>query len=392
MKEWREVKIGELGKVITGKTPSKNSPNEWGNEVLFLTPTDYGKYHKYIYDTERKLSVIGRDNHIQRLLPKGSIMVTCIGSDMGKTRISVCDVVTNQQINSIVVNNAKYDKDFIYYKLFLMENELKVLGGDGTTMPILNKSDFSNICLKIPPLPEQRAIASVLSSFDDKIDLLHRQNTTLERMAEALFRQWFVVEAKEKWEDKTIGDIIEIKGGSTPSTKQPKYWGGSIYWTSPRDLTGAKSIFMFSTERTITEEGLKQISSGLLPRGTLLLSSRAPIGYLAITDIEVAINQGYIAIINNNYITNYYMYLWCKYNMEEIKAAGNGSVFQEISKSVFRNLSFVLPHKEYLDNFNKIITPYFQKIRFNQTQICTLEKLRDTLLPKLMSGEVRVSC
>lgn len=151
-----------------------------------------------------------------------------------------------------------------------------------------------------------------------------------------------------------------------------------------------KSIFLSSTERKITSQGLSKISSGLLPAGTLLLSSRAPIGYLAIAGIDVAINQGYIAILNNNIISNYYMYLWCKYYMEEIKAASNGSVFQEISKSVFKTLPFILPPEVILKEFYKKIDPIFKKINANQNQIRTLEKLRDTLLPKLMSGEVRV--
>lgn len=260
-----------------------------------------------------------------------------------------------------------------------------------TTRASLNNGMLSILPVKVPSFPEQRAIAAVLSSLDDKIDLLHRQNATLEAMAEALFRQWFVVEAKKEWEEKTIGDVVEIKGGSTPSTKNLNYWDGNISWTSPKDLTKEKSIFMFSTERTISVDGLAQISSGLLPKGTLLLSSRAPIGYLSITDIELAINQGYIAILNNSYISSYYMYLWCKYNMEGIKTAGNGSVFQEISKSVFRKLPFLLPPKDILYGFNKLIAPYFLKIRSNQMQIIMLEKLRDTLLPKLMSGEVRVT-
>jgi type I restriction enzyme S subunit len=251
-------------------------------------------------------------------------------------------------------------------------------------------SDLSELLFLLPPLPEQKAIATVLSSFDDKIDLLHRQNVTLEAMAEALFRQLFVVEANEEWKEKTIGDVVEIRGGSTPKTTLPEYWDGDIYWTSPRDLSTLKSVFIFETERKITEAGLAQISSGLLPAGTLLLSSRAPIGYLAISCINIAINQGYIAILNNDYISNYYMYLWCKHYMEEIKAAANGSVFQEISKSIFRTLPFVLPPKNSLDSFNKIVVPIFEKLRTNQTQIRILEKLRDTLLPKLMSGAVRV--
>ena len=277
---------------------------------------------------------------------------------------------------------SQFEDEYIKFQIYGSMND--------TVQPTLNLKELKEIKFRIPPLAEQRAIAGVLGSLDDKIDLLQRQNSTLEAMAETLFRQWFIEEAQEGWEEKTIGDVVEIRGGGTPSTKEPSYWNGNIFWTSPRDLAGLKSIFLSSTERKITPQGLSKISSGLLPAGTLLLSSRAPIGYLAISDIDVAINQGYIAILNNDIISNYYMYLWCKYYMEEIKAAGNGSVFQEISKSVFKKLHFILPPETVLKEFYKNVDSIFKKIHANQNQIRTLEKLRDTLLPKLMSGEVRV--
>lgn len=261
----------------------------------------------------------------------------------------------------------------------------------GSAQPGANAKQLGSFKFLLPSLSEQKAIASVLSSLDDKIDLLHRQNKTLEAMAETLFRQWFIEEAKEDWEEKTIGDIFTIKGGGTPSTKEPSYWDGSIAWTSPRDLSTAKSLYMFSTERTITELGLTKVSSGLLPVGTLLMSSRAPIGYLALTDIEVAVNQGYIAILKHDLYSNEFMYLWCKANMELIKNSGNGSVFQEISKASFRELPFVCPPEPLLKRFNGYCINWFSKIKLNAKQIQTLEKLRDTLLPKLMSGEVRVN-
>lgn len=258
-------------------------------------------------------------------------------------------------------------------------------------MPSLNQEVLKLLPLRLPPLPEQKTIAAVLSSLDDKIDLLHRQNATLEALAETLFRQWFVVEAKVDWEEVTLGDVITIKGGTTPSTAVAEYWDGDIYWTSPRDLSNHPSVFMFSTERKITAQGLAKIGTGLLPVGTVLMSSRAPIGYLAITEIPLAINQGYIAMVCDKLVSNHFIYLWCKFNMEEIKNSGNGSVFQEISKSVFRQMSITIPPKVVLKKFDAEVEPTFLKIKNNQTQIRTLEKLRDTLLPKLMSGEVRVN-
>ncbi|MDM8517673.1 restriction endonuclease subunit S [Desulfobacterales bacterium HSG16] len=291
-------------------------------------------------------------------------------------------------------NTTLYVKDFkdnieIFVYYFLKTFDFKQFNV-GSAVPTLNRNHIHPIDVIIPPLPEQKAIASVLSSLDDKIDLLHLQNKTLEAMAETLFRQWFVEEAKDDWEEGVLNDILSMKGGTTPSTKKSEYWDGEICWTAPRDLSGNQHIYMFDTGRKITEQGLAKISSGLLPVGTILLSSRAPIGYLAITDIQVAINQGYIAILDNKGFSKYFLYLWVKNNIDYIISNANGSTFLEISKSVFKGLEVQKPPADLRNEFDEQAIPIFQKIKTNSIQIRTLEKLRDTLLPKLMSGEVRV--
>ena len=163
-------------------------------------------------------------------------------------------------------DDNKYDFQFLYYLL-------KTLGleelNEDSAVPGLNRDTAYKQQFSLPLLPEQKAIAAVLSSLDDKIDLLHRQNQTLEAMAETLFRQWFMVEAQEDWEKRTLDDVITVKGGTTPSTKEPEYWDGDIYWTSPRDLSTHSSVFLFDTERKITAKGLEKIGSGLMPVGTV---------------------------------------------------------------------------------------------------------------------------
>lgn len=329
------------------------------------------------------------------IIEKGDILMALSGATIGKiARFKSNEVVLqNYRVgNYIPLDEKVLSKDYFYYFLTTDYTYQQIIANlTQSAQENIGKEDIHKMVLFLPPLPEQIAIAEVLSSLDNKIDLLHRQNKTLEQLAETLFRQWFVEEAEENWEIGTIDDVVSMKGGTTPSTNESKFWDGNVHWTSPRDLSNTTSIFLFDTSRKITEEGLKQISSGLLPIGTLLLSSRAPIGYLALTEIPVAINQGYIAIICNKKVSNYYMYLWCKSNMETIENAGNGSVFQEISKSAFKTLEFQIPPKEKLSLFDEHVEPTFQKIKSNTIQIRTLTQLRDTLLPKLMSGEVKVN-
>ncbi|WP_282779543.1 restriction endonuclease subunit S [Phaeodactylibacter xiamenensis] len=260
----------------------------------------------------------------------------------------------------------------------------------GSLIPHFKKGNFNELIIPIPPTPIQRYIGDMYLDFSLKIDLLHRQNQTLEQIAEALFRQWFVEEADESWEIGTLDDVLTVKGGTTPSTKNPDDWDGDIHWTSPRDITTLNSIYLFDTERKITEAGLRKISSGLLPKGTLLMSSRAPVGVLAFAEVPIAINQGYIAILDEKGFSKEFLFLWLKTNMGYVQSYANGSTFLEISKSAFKSLEIQIPPEELRKEFQEWVIPYFKKIKSNQTQIRTLTALRDTLLPKLMSGEVRV--
>ena len=291
-------------------------------------------------------------------------------------------------------NTVLYVKDFkgnselfLYY--FLKNIDFSSFN-TGSAVPSLNRNHIHEYEIQLPPLPEQKAIASVLSSLDDKIDLLHQQNQTLEALAETLFRQWFIEEAKEDWEEGILDDILSVKGGTTPSTNNPSFWNGNIHWTTPRDITTLNGIYLFDTERKITELGLSKISSGLLPKGTLLMTSRAPVGVLAFTEVPIAINQGYIAILDNKQYSKEFIYLWLKCNIDYVHSFSNGSTFMEISKSAFKSLKIQKPPVHLTEKFQKIIEPIFIKLKLNSKQIQTLTQLRDTLLPKLMSGEVRV--
>lgn len=295
-------------------------------------------------------------------------------------------------------NNKIFDHKFLYYHIS-SDNfiDFTVKTARGTKMPRGDKNAIINLKIFIPQeISEQKAIASILTSFDDKIELLQAQNETLENIAQTIFKEWFGKyqvgdELPEGWRVGKIDSVTIVVGGTTPSTKNPEYWGGSFHWTSPKDLSNSRDMFLLNTEKKITKEGLMKISSGLLPIGTLLLSSRAPIGYLSITTLELAINQGYIALIPGQYFSNSFMYLWLKLNMKTIENVANGSTFLEISKSSFRNIECVIPEKDVLKKLDKIIIPIFDKILSNLIQIQTLQQTRDTLLPKLMSGQLRVN-
>ncbi|MCG3668135.1 restriction endonuclease subunit S [Aliarcobacter butzleri] len=389
MSSWRECKLGDIAEIIGGGTPSTSNNEFWNGNIPWLTPRDLTGYSKvYISHGERFITESGLKNSSAKLMPKGTVLLTS-RAPIGYVVIAENGICTNQGFKSLVPNFEILNSEFLYYWLKSNTDYLQQLG-TGTTFAEISGSVVKNIDISLPSLEEQKAIAEVLSSLDDKIDLLHRQNQTLESLAQTLFRQWFIEEAKEEWEVGILDDILSVKGGTTPSTANSDFWDGNISWTTPRDLSSNIGVYLFKTERKITEEGLKKISSGLLPIGTVLLSSRAPVGYLAITDIPLSINQGYIAILDDKGFSKYFIYLWLKENMEYIISNANGSTFLEISKSVFKSLEIVMPPKELRLKFDNEIVSTLEKIKINSKQIHTLENLRDTLLSKLLSGEVRV--
>ncbi len=297
-------------------------------------------------------------------------------------------------------NTTLYVKDFksnypkfIFYFLQTLKLDSQ---NDKTSVPGLNRNHLHEIDVSIPELKTQKQIASILSSLDNKIELNRRMNQTLEQIAATLFKKYFVDDINpnnlpEGWRLGKIGEILEVRGGTTPSTSNQEFWNGSFNWTSPKDLSSLRVPVLLNTEKKITEAGLKKVGSGLLPIGTLLLSSRAPIGYLAITQIPVAINQGYIAIVCDKGYSNLFMLNWLKENMNIIIQNSNGSTFLEISKSVFRNINIAVPPTSKVKNFDKIANPLFERVVSNEKEIIHLSKIRDILLPKLMSGEIDVS-
>lgn len=405
MSEWREHLFEEFlidSSISYGVVqPGSHSEHE---SVPIVRVNNIKKGH-IITEDVLKIEKGIEEKYKRTRLEGGELLITVVGS-VGECAIVPASLAGWNVARAVSVARIReeFDIRFIKYCFNTDDVRFQMYGNtNDTVQPTLNLSSLKALKFLLPPLPEQKAIASVLSSLDDKIDLLHRQNKTLEAMAETLFRQWFQEAApqpspqpspsgrgSEEWKEGKLGDVVTVVSGTTPKTDNPEFWNGDIHWTSPRDITNLIGIFLFDTERKITKRGLEQIGSGLLPANSLLMSSRAPVGALAFSEIPVAINQGYAGIVCNKGYSREFIYLWLKSNMDYVQSHANGSTFQEISKSTFRELDITIPSSDALTEFQKIIGPLFAKIRTNSVQIKTLEKLRDTLLPKLMSGEVRV--
>ncbi|ATM07431.1 restriction endonuclease subunit S [Klebsiella oxytoca] len=283
------------------------------------------------------------------------------------------------------------DNKFLKYWLQSEQGQYELESrASGTTVFGIKSSVLKKIPISLPPYNEQVAISSVLYSIDEKIDLLHRQNKTLESMAETLFRQWFDVDSNDEWQEKNVLDIFTLVGGGTPKTSVAEYWTDEIPWISGGDISAAHQGYLYSTEKSISLAGLQNSSAKLLPKNSTVISARGTVGKYALLARDMAFSQSNYGIVSK--IGNYpfFIYLLVGFIVDDLLTAAYGSVFDTITTRTFESVNLKFPSLNSIEKFNEEISPIFSKKETNTQQIKTLETLRDTLLPKLMSGEVRV--
>ena len=281
------------------------------------------------------------------------------------------------------------DIRFFYYLLKgLRLNERHI----GTSQPLLTQEILNKINCEVPSYPEQQRIAELLGSLDRKINVNQKLNDNLEQQAQSYFQELFVDNADPEWTTGTISDLGAVVGGSTPSKAKPEYYTESgIAWITPKDLSINKSKFVSHGENDITELGLRNSSASLMPEGTVLFSSRAPIGYIAIAAGEVTTNQGFKSVVPKPEIGTPFVYFFLKNTLPVIEGMASGSTFKEVSGNTMKNVPAVIPDAETLAKFSDFCAPIFAQQRILEEQNQSLATLRDNFLPKLMSGEIDVS-
>lgn len=384
MSRWRASKLGDLlDKVIDNR--GKNAPYvESGHEVIETGCIsgknkfpDYLSVKKYVDEATYK-------NWFRGHPEQGDILIITVGNGIGSVSIMQKSrgVITQ---NLIGLRFSKESEPAFYYYFLNQESIQDFLRSMniGSAQPSLKVPHLRGIEVPVPALSEQKAIAGVLSSLDDKIDLLHRQNKTLEAMAETLFRQWFIVEAKADWEEGAIGDEFEFTMGQSPEGSSFNEEGVGV----PMFQGSADFEFRFPQERIYTTKPTR-----FAKKLDTLISVRAPVGAQNMAQNECCIGRGVAAFRyknNNDYYT--YTYFKLRSLMKEIQQFNDeGTVFGSISKSDFDRLVTMIPSNATIALFEQMAKPINDKVIESCVQIKTLEKLREALLPKLMSGEVRV--
>lgn len=299
------------------------------------------------------------------------------------------------------------DPRFVYYLLGTLQLE-KYNAGAG--VPTLNRNHLDEIDLLIPSVSAQKNIATKLAIYDDLIENNSKRITLLEETAQLIYREWFIHyrfpnhekekmvdtatelgEVPEGWEMKEIGDVVETLGGGTPSTTKDEFWqDGEINWYSPVDLTRTGSMFMRESKKKITELGLDKSAAKLFPAFSVMLTSRATVGEIAINTTPACTNQGFITCIPNEKVSMYQIYFWLEQMMPTIMNLATGATFKEITKSNFRKLPILLLPKQINDQFVEVMKPIFEMIRVLEEKNDLLKETRDLLLPKLITGQLAV--
>jgi type I restriction enzyme, S subunit len=384
--------------------PSQKIASYFDGPIKWLRATDLN--NSYVYNTSRTLTEEGfKSAGKSSILFKPDTIAISKSGTIGRIGILKDYMCGNRAIINIEVNQEKMNLRYVFYWLLNEQNYIQNLAV-GSVQKNLYISVLEQLEIADRPLREQKAIADILSALDDKIELNNQINKNLEEMAQAIFKSWFIdfepfqdgefVESElglipKGWEVKQIGNVCTVVGGGTPKTKVAEYWeGGDILWATPSDMTSKNCPVIYNTSRKITQEGLNNSAAKLLPSGSVIMTSRATIGYSAITMKELCTNQGFINVVCNKDISSYYMLFYLKHSKDKIIGLANGSTFLEISRKVFKEIDIVVPPKHILEKFNEIVEPIIQSIYQFEVEIQKLTNLRDTLLPKLMSGEIRV--
>lgn len=385
------IKIKDIcSAVYSGGTPNKKHPEYYdGGEIPWLNTGEIA--FNRIDKTEKYISDIGFRSSSAKWVPANAVIVAMYGATAARTAITKIPLTTNQACCNLVVDEDKADYRYVYYYLCSQYTQLASLANGGAQQN-LNAGQIKDYDIDLPDMPTQRKVADLLTMLDDKIEVNNEINKNLEAQAQAYFLDRFIANADPAWPQGTLSDLGTVVGGGTPSKKHPEYYSEhGIPWITPKDLSNDKSKFISHGENDISDIGFSNSSAMKMPEGTVLFSSKAPIGYIAIASNAVTTNQGFKSVIPNTNVGTAFMYFFLKQVLPTIEVMASGSTFKEISGSGMKSVPAVIPDNVTLRMFSEFCKPLFEQQAMLEAENRRLSGIRDALLPKLMSGGIDVS-
>ena len=392
MAEWIECKISDLGTVVGGATPStKKAENYEGGNIAWITPKDLSTFSgRYIQRGERNITEIGLKSCSTQLLPQNAVLFSS-RAPIGYVAIAANEVCTNQGFKSVIPNEST-DPLFLFYLLKHNKDKIEAMGS-GTTFKEVSGNTMKNIMVRVPSDKEvQKNIASILGTLDDKIENNERINNNLLEQVLTLYRNRFVDTANNERRICRADEYFDISIGKTPPRKEPQWFSTNpqdVTWVSISDM-GTCGLYISSSSEQLTKEAVDRHNVKIVPDNTVLLSFKLTVGRIAITNGEMTTNEAIAHFKTDKKEINEYLYCYLKcFNYQTM--GSTSSIATAVNSKIIKGMPFVVPTDDELIDFHSVAAPMFAKIKANQTESEKLTAVRDTLLPKLMSGELDVS-
>ena len=392
----KTVLLGDIAQKITkGTTPTTYGAKFTDTGVNFVKVESITAQGGFLTDKFVHIDENTHKNMLKRsIIEEGDILLTMAGAIGRVAQVSkeILPANTNQAVSIIRIDNDSVDSQYIRYFLESPDAKKQFLGGiTQSAQPNLSLGNISKIQVPLPNLETQMKIVNILGTIDEKIELNRQMNETLERMGQALFRHYFIDNPEaEKWDRMPLSELCEkVASGGTPATKREDYYGGDVQWYSTKEL---RDGFLSSSEKTITEDGLSNSAAKLFPENTIVMAIYAAptVGRLGILTSEASFNQAACGLIARPEVGYEFIYLYLLLSRTELNNLANGAAQQNISVGKVRDFKVMKPNEDALAHFRKQIAPIFATIKGSSEQIQTLTTLRDTLLPRLINGKVKI--
>ena len=391
MTEWIECTLDKLGEIVGGATPSTKCEDYYGGSIPWITPKDLSSFKgRYITSGERNITEKGLASCSAQMMPKDAVLFTS-RAPIGYVAIASQSVCTNQGFKSIVVNE-KADPLFVYYLLKYNEDAIEAMGS-GTTFKEVSGKTMRAVKVRIPlDVSYQKRIAAVLDSLDTKIENNERINDNLEQQAMALYRQMFVENNNDARRECRADEYFDISIGKTPPRKEAQWFSMNptdCIWVSISDM-GRCGMYIADSSEYLTHESVDKFNIKVVPDNTVLLSFKLTVGRVAITDGAMVTNEAIAHFKTDKPEINEYLYCYLKdFNYQTM--GSTSSIATAVNSKIIKAMPFVIPTDAELVSFHSATAPMFEMIKTRQRENTRLAELRDSLLPKLMSGEIDVS-
>ena len=377
---WKEVKLSDVCDFYMGQAPHSSSYNKEGKGILFIRAGDFGKMYPSSDTYTTEVTTTGK---------RGDIFLCIVGATSGKINYGIDGCITR----SVAALRPKENilQEFLYYNLKSRYSELNRLSS-GSAQGILNNTHLEKIKILLPSLKEQKAITEVISTFDDAIQNIDLSIEKTERLKKALMNKFFRENLKTN-ELVELSSIFEVKTGTTPSTKRKKYWdSATVNWVTPADLGKLDNMFIYESERKISEIALKEVNLNLMPKETIIISTRAPVGHVAILKNESTFNQGCKGLLSKNdeEVNPYYFAYYLSSKKYLLQNRAGQSTFKELSKDMFEKFRVPKINRSKQDHISDVLLTIDKKITFDRKRKEKFDSIKSSVMNNLLSGKKRI--